>query len=168
VNDRAYRPRSREDELLVETLEDELLICDLRADGVHVLNQTAARVWRACDGRRDLRALQEHCELDEDMVLFTLDCLRKCDLLEEPPGVSRRALIRKTAIVTAGLGAALPVIRSVALPTPAMAESGPMLTTTTVTSTTTATSTTSTTTTTTTTSTTKSITTQQAATTQGP
>lgn len=135
MNDRAYRPRAREEEVLVETLDDELLVCDVRADAAHVLNETAARVWRACDGNRDLHALQQYCELDEDTVLFSLDCLRKCDLLDETPGVSRRVLIRRTAVATAGLGAALPVIRSVALPTAAMAQSLPV-TTTTVTSTT--------------------------------
>jgi hypothetical protein len=150
LNHRAYKPRAREDELLIETLDEELLVCDVRADTAHVLNETAAKVWRACDGHRDVRALQEECGLDEDTVLFSLDCLVKCDLLEEPPGVSRRVLIRRGAIATAGAGAVLPVISSLALPTPAMAISLPLLTTTTVTSTTTASPTTTTTTSTTT------------------
>jgi Coenzyme PQQ synthesis protein D (PqqD) len=159
VNDRDYRPLAREDDLLFETLEHELLVCDVRADAAHVLNETAAKVWRACDGQRDVRALQEECGLDEDTVLFSLDCLAKCDLLEETPGVSRRVLIRRTAIATAGLGAALPVISSLALPTPAMAQSLPLVTTTTVTSTTTSTTTGTTTTTTTGTTTTTTSTT---------
>jgi hypothetical protein len=158
VDDRNYRPRSREDELLVETLDDELLICDLRTDSAHVLNQTAARVWRACDGHRDVHALAQECGLDADTVRFSLDCLQKCDLLEATPGVSRRVLIRRGAIATAGAGAALPVISSLALPTAAMAQSVPMTTTTTVMISTTPGLTTTTTTSTTTTTTTSTTT----------
>jgi hypothetical protein len=122
---KTYRPRARADDLLVEPIEHELLVCDVRSDSAHVLNETAALVWRACDGRRTASELEAHCRLDASTVELALQSLRDCHLLEEdapPPGVSRRTVLQRAALAGAGLGAAMPVISSVVLPTPAMAQ----------------------------------------------
>jgi hypothetical protein len=144
---RSYRPRSRHDGILVEDLEAELVVCDTDNDSAHVLNETAAKVWLACDGERDLEALKAHCDLDEVTLELTLDCLRSCRLLDEPATsarLSRRTVLGRAAVATAGLGAALPVIQSVVLPTPAMALSVVVVTTTVTTTGTTSTTTTTT------------------------
>jgi hypothetical protein len=118
-----FRPQADEAGLLIESLGDELLVCDPSRDTAHVLNATAAKVWRACDGSRDLVALQEHCELDRDTVELALQQLRDCGLLSEPEhhaSISRREMLRK-GVIAAGLGAVLPVIQSVTVPAAAAA-----------------------------------------------
>jgi len=120
-----HLPRARTDDLLVEQLEHELLVCDVRSDSAHVLNETAALVWRACDGERTSSELEAYCRLDAATVELALQSLRECHLLEEDeplPGVSRRSVLQRAALAGAGLGAAMPLISSVVLPTPAMAQ----------------------------------------------
>jgi Coenzyme PQQ synthesis protein D (PqqD) len=43
-------PRAREAGLIVRELEDETLVYDADTDRAHCLNQTAARIWKHCDG----------------------------------------------------------------------------------------------------------------------
>jgi hypothetical protein len=125
MSESPFRPKAREQSLLVEPVDGELIILDEERNQAHLLNPIAAEVWRACDGRRDIPALQAHCALDQDVVQLALDGLRSRHLLEAsgPDGVSRRAMLRRSAIVGAGLGVAIPIIRSITVPTPAMATS---------------------------------------------
>jgi hypothetical protein len=128
---KTYHPRARTDDLLVEPMEHEVLVCDVRSDSAHVLNETAALVWRACDGQRTASELEAYCRLDASTVELALQSLRECHLLEEdeaPPSVSRRTVLQRAALAGAGLGAAMPLISSVVLPTPAMAATGPTTT----------------------------------------
>lgn len=121
-----YRPRAREQALLVESLDEELLVFDERRARAHSLNETAARVWRACDGERDIYALQVECALDAETLQLALDRLRTAGLLDEPEGpdhVSRRAILKRSVAAGTALGVAVPVIRSITAPTPAMAAS---------------------------------------------
>ena len=135
------RPVKREQGLLLEELDDELVVCDPTANAAHVLNAAAADVWRACDGQRDLQALERACGFDEVTVIAALDGLHECGLLLEGPRgavsdepanpadeadfrLSRRGLLTKGAAIGAGIGLAVPMIRSIALPSPAAAASG--------------------------------------------
>lgn len=114
----SYRPRARVEGLHVQELGDELLIFDSNDDHAHSLNETAARVWRACDGSRDLDALEQACAVDRGSLELALELLRERGLLEEPsPPVtfSRRKLL--------GAAVALPVVVSAVAPTAAMASS---------------------------------------------
>lgn len=127
MEDRSYRPRARDDGLLVEPLGDELLVFDLHSDRAHSLNANLTKVWRACDGERDIDALQNASELDDDALQLALEMLRSARLLDEPedPGrVSRRAILQKSLAAGAGIGVGIPAIRSIIAPTPAMAQSG--------------------------------------------
>ena len=120
MSDHSYRPKAREDGLLVEPMDEELLVFDSERNRAHSLNQTAARVWRACDGERDISALQVACGLDEETLQLALERLRTSRLLDEadgPPPVSRRLMLRKSVIAGAGIGVALPIIRSINAPT---------------------------------------------------
>jgi hypothetical protein len=120
----------------VEEVEDELVIYDKRADSAHRLNRTAAVVWRHCDGEHDVPALVDvlRTELggdlaDEDLVRIALDGLAAKDLIEGTPErsyedtqLSRRRFIRRVG--TVGVAAlALPIVSSLAAPTPASAQS---------------------------------------------
>ena len=133
MSDGLRRPQVRVLGLLVEALGDELLVFDSERHRAHSLNPTAARVWQACDGQRDLSALQAHCALDRDTLELALDRLRASHLLEEPPGpgpdrVSRRVMLRRSAIASAGIGVAVPIIRSIVAPSAAMAASSTCIT----------------------------------------
>jgi len=126
-----YKPRARQDELVVEGLGDETLVYDMRNHKAHCLNQTAAAVWNRCDGKAtvsELRAALE-AELDTgvgaDMIWLALDQLGKARLLSErlPGPISQTPLSRRAAMKRLGLGAAiaLPLVTSILAPTTAEA-----------------------------------------------
>ena len=119
-------PRRRDD-LHVERLDDELCIYDEATQRAHVLNETAARVWESCDGRRGVgelaTALARETEgltpaAAEGVVAEALARLREVGLLLEEgdvavagSGLTRRALL--------GLGvgaAAIPVVQTRRVP----------------------------------------------------
>ena len=52
------RPRPRPD-IVVESLDEELLLFDAEAGMGYVLNPTAARIWRLLDGTRSVRDIAE-------------------------------------------------------------------------------------------------------------
>jgi hypothetical protein len=117
--------------VLWEELGDELLVFDSQRNRAHSLNSTAAAVWRACDGSRNVCDIARTCGLDEDVALLALERLRVRHLLEpevaslheERAVVSRRSLLRRGLVAGSALGVAVPVIRSISAPTPAMAAS---------------------------------------------
>ena len=128
-------PRARQDGLVVEQVDEELLIYDLERDRAHSLNATAARVFRHCDGERDAAALAARLSdeagesVDEELVRAALGRLSDARLLEEPVartspqerGWSRREALRKLGYAGAA-GLALPVVKSIVAPTPAEAQ----------------------------------------------
>ena len=130
-------PQARQDRLVVQELGDETIIYDEQRNHIHRLNQTAALVWRHCDGRRtagDLAGVLEDelgVPATEEMVWLALDRLEKEHLLQErlvrpeaAAQISRRQMLRKAALV-GGATLLLPVIQSMVAPTPAMAMSPP-------------------------------------------
>ena len=125
-------PRARTEGLVIQELPDEVLIYDRDRDKAHCLNQTAALVWKYCDGKttvpnmaRKLARELDSAAIDEKVIWYALDQLSKDHLLEEslaPPamlaGMSRRQMVRTlglTAIV------AVPLVTSIMAPTPAQA-----------------------------------------------
>jgi hypothetical protein len=119
-------PQARKDGVVVRELPDELLVYDLERHKAHCLNQTAAAVWRHCDGETSASeigfrlAREFSTPVDEDLVWLALDELSKLDLLESPvlrpgPGMSRAKLVRRVGVVTAAL--ALPAAMTLKVPT---------------------------------------------------
>ena len=127
------------DELRVVDLPDEVLIYDLKRHQAHCLNQTAAFVWRRCDGQTSVAQLAALLQADleglniaaaEEMVWLALDRLSRAHLLRErvlPPavaaGIPRRALLRKVALAVVGGALVLPLVETIVAPTVAMAAS---------------------------------------------
>ena len=112
----------------VEALGDELSIYDWQRLQMHSLNPTAAQVWQMCDGHTSPQEMAARLGTPqaEVVVWHSLDELTKAHLLQnevEKPvwyqTTSRRQFIKLGAAV------ALPVIVSVAVPTPVMAASAP-------------------------------------------
>ena len=124
-------PRRRADGLVIHALPDEVLVYDRERDQAHCLNQTAALVWRACDGSLSPARIAQQLttQLDqtvsEDIVLLALARLDQFHLLEPAPSYQATlpALSRRQMVRTLGVAAAvaLPVITSIVAPTPAQA-----------------------------------------------
>jgi hypothetical protein len=129
-------PKARKEKLIIKELADETLVYDLENDKAHCLNQTAARVWKNCDGNRtvaELTALlaeETNSTVPNEVVWLALDQLAKFDLLDDTPklsfqfaGMNRRELVRRI-----GMGAlALPLIVSLAAPPASAQASNPSL-----------------------------------------
>lgn len=126
-------PRSRNDDLMMREVGDELVVYDLRAHRVHLLNVTASLVWRYCDGKTAIEDVAALLGSDLDLpvrrraVSLALDELAEAALLEGPriveedePSLSRRDLVRRVG--TAAL-IAMPLVQSIAMP-PAAATPG--------------------------------------------
>jgi hypothetical protein len=123
-------PRARHDDLLVEDILDEVLIYDLRSKQAHCLNATAAAIWRACDGHTSVTALAAGANetigapCHEDVIMLALEQLRERYLIDPLPAsasplVSRRELMERVAVPLL----LLPLITTLSVPTPAMAQS---------------------------------------------
>lgn len=127
----AQFPTARKSGLVVQELPGELLVYDTENNKAHCLNQTAAFVWKACDGKKsaadisDLYKTESGAGLSEEVVWLAIDQLNENALLEHQvrtvfAGQSRREVLKKigfTSIV------ALPVIASLVAPRNAMAAS---------------------------------------------
>jgi hypothetical protein len=120
----ARLPKARTDNLVVRELDDETLVYDMDRDQAHCLNQTAALVWKQCDGKTTAseaaRALKKELDapVDADVIWLAVTQLQRFHLVDvsgKSPAVSRRDLVLKYA--PAAL--ALPVIMSISAPAPA-------------------------------------------------
>ena len=124
-------PKARRDKLVVQELPDEVLVYDLERDKAHCLNQTAALVWKNCDGQSDAAKIAARLgeefktPVDERMVWFALEQLGRDRLLEQaivPPaamsGMTRRQMVRTLGLAAA---VALPLVTSIVAPSPAQA-----------------------------------------------
>lgn len=126
-------PVARHQDLLTQEVGGELVVYDQARHRVHRLNETAAIVWRQCDGRTDVSAIAKslpQTEATEEVVWLALEKLGKANLLEarvESPAAvrdqSRREWMRRAAIA-GGAVMLLPVVSSMTAPTPAAADSG--------------------------------------------
>ena len=52
-------PQARMDDLVMKEMPDEVLIYDLKQHKAHCLNQTAAMIWRHCDGQTSITAISQ-------------------------------------------------------------------------------------------------------------
>jgi hypothetical protein len=124
-------PVRRNDALVVQEVDGEVLIYDLKKDKAFCLNNTSALVWRGCDGKRTITDINNwigkhlNSQTNEEVVWLALDQLSKEDLLENQIKLENRLgeLPRREAIKRIGAASliALPVIASLA--TPAAAQS---------------------------------------------
>lgn len=118
-------PKARHGGLVIRELPEELLVYDAETHGAHCLNETAALVWKQCDGRSSVPEIAAKVsatvgtEIDDDVVWLALEDLWKRDLLVGEPApadegtMSRAQLLRRSAVAAA---VAVPVIVSVVAP----------------------------------------------------
>ena len=147
-----FLPSARRTGIIRKEVDGELLVYDLTRDKAHCLNESAAAIWKRCDGRTSIKAIaaslakEVGTTVDERVVWLALADLRRTHLLEEPraaeqnedsntsPGKRQKngqwpqvmlGMSRREAVKRIGLGAAiaLPVVISITAPTAAQANS---------------------------------------------
>jgi hypothetical protein len=121
-------PRARQQGLIIEALPGEVLVYDSERDRAHCLNQTAALVWKYCDGKTTVSHMARNLErdlntpnVDERMVSYALEQLSRDHLLVESfvPAAILSGLTRRQMVRALGLAAviAVPVVTSIVVPT---------------------------------------------------
>jgi hypothetical protein len=123
-------PKARKNKLIVKELRGEVLIYDEDNHKAHCLNETAALVWKFCDGRTGIpkmtRLLEKEMNIavPQQMVWLAIKELEGSRLLDMSatqqswiPQTSRRAVLRTIGIAAV----ALPLITTITNPTAAAA-----------------------------------------------
>jgi hypothetical protein len=122
-------PSARKSGLVIQEMPDEVLVYDLESNKAHCLNETAAFVWKSCDGKTSVSEIaalvdsKSGAKVSEDLVWLAIDQLSENNLLEEElradfAGQSRREVIKKIGLATV---VAIPVIASLVAPRSALA-----------------------------------------------
>ena len=120
-------PLARSEGLIIESMEDEVLVFDLKSQKSHCLNRTAVLIWKHCDGQTNVAQMSRILNKDLDVLIseqaiwLGLKQLAGAHLLQErlntPANVakvSRRELIRRVGLTAA---ATLPLILTITAPT---------------------------------------------------
>ena len=124
-------PKARRDGLVVRELPDELLIYDTETHEAHCLNETAAFVWKQCDGTTSVSEIasrlsaETKTEVDDELVWVALEDLWKQQLLAGEPAAADEAMMSVTALRRQGWCSAavvaVPAVISMVAPTAAHA-----------------------------------------------
>jgi hypothetical protein len=127
------RPKAKREGLLVEESGSEVLVYDLERHRVHCLNESAARIWTLCNGKRTVEEIAGKLEIALDpssREIVARDAIAQLDrleLVEDAEGaalkMSRREIIRKIGIGALAAGIVLPLVTSIASPAAAQAAS---------------------------------------------
>lgn len=124
-------PIARTNGLVVQEVPDEVLVYDLESNKALCLNQSAAMVWRSCDGKTSVSEIARLVEeqaggtINEDFVWLAIDQLSENNLLEKQVAVGFNGQSRREAIKKIGMASmiAVPIIASLVAPKSAMAAS---------------------------------------------
>lgn len=117
-------PNARKKGLVVQEVPNEVLIYDLETDKAHCLNETAAAVWRFCDGKTPVQQIARAVgrelgrEVSDHLVWLAIDQLSEHRLLEREVKTAFTGQSRREALKKIGLASmvALPIIASLAAP----------------------------------------------------
>lgn len=108
-------PLARNNDLVVQMIDKELLIYDLQNNKALCLNETAKLVFHACDGKTGFdELLKKNPQLNKGIIQLTLEKLSQENLLTEKfeSGIPRREMLQKAALTAI----ALPIISTVIVP----------------------------------------------------
>lgn len=122
MNNSQY-PLARTNGLVVQEVPNEVLVFDMETNEAHCLNETAAMVWKYCDGKTSVPQIAEILgegknSVSDDLIWLAIDQLNEHKLLEKEvetkfAGQSRREVLRKIGLASM---IALPIIASMAAP----------------------------------------------------
>ena len=129
MNNSQY-PLARTNGLVVQEVPNEVLVFDTETNEAHCLNETAAMVWKYCDGKTSVAQIAEILSenkgsgTNDDLVWLAIDQLNEHKLLQKTveskfAGQSRREVLRKIGLASV---VALPIIASMAAPTSVLAQ----------------------------------------------
>ena len=120
-------PVTRTEDIVIQIIDKEVLIYDLKTNKAYCLNETSNIIFQACCKKTSFDELKRKHKFSEDIIFLALDEFRRENLLAENQsynspfsGMSRREAIRKVGFASA---AALPVIAFLVAPTAAMSAS---------------------------------------------
>lgn len=125
----SQKPVARKEGLVIQEMPDEVLVYDLETNKAHCLNETAAFVWKACDGENSVADItrlfgsESKQPVQEDLIWLAIDQLNESNLLAEELKANYNGQTRREAIKKIGLAAviALPIVSSLVAPTAALA-----------------------------------------------
>lgn len=127
-NTRQLTPTARQDDLVIQEVDGETLVYDLKRHKAHCLNRTAAFVWKHCDGNQTVGEVARRLEqelgapVSREVVWLAIDQLEKLGLVKGSARsghtVSRREVMRRIGFSAA---VALPLVTSILAPTAAQA-----------------------------------------------
>jgi Coenzyme PQQ synthesis protein D (PqqD) len=126
------KPIARCENIVVQEMPEETLVYDLTINKAFCLNQTAALVWKNCDGQRNVTEIAQILQnsmkspVSDDLVWLAIDQLSKDNLLEGKPevpvfptnGMSRREAVRRIGLASAIV---LPLVAALTVPSAAYA-----------------------------------------------
>ncbi len=129
MNNSQQRPVARKEGLVIQEMPDEVLVFDTETNKAHCLNETAAFVWKSCNGTNSVADItqsfgnQSGKPVDENLVWLAIDQLNENNLLAENlqanfNGQSRREVIKKIGLAAV---IALPIVSSLVAPSAALA-----------------------------------------------
>ncbi len=121
-------PMARNSGLVVQEMPDEVLVYDMDTNKAHCLNQSAAFVWKSCDGNNTVGDIVRHFEANgngkvtEDFVWLAIDQLNENGLMDSKIAPRFEGQSRRQVLKTIGLASmvALPVIASLVAPQKAL------------------------------------------------
>ena len=124
-------PKARNENIVVQNLETEVLIYDTIIDKAYCLNETSANIFNHCDGATSFDEFKRRYKYTDELIFLALDELKEKNLLDSSAkyqtpfaGMNRREVIRKVGFATM---IALPTISSIVAPTSLNAASGAVI-----------------------------------------
>ncbi len=120
------KPIARREDLVIQEMPGEVLVYDLQTNKAHCLNETAAAIWKSCDGTNTVADISRLTNgAGEDLVWLAIDQLSEKNLLAAQVPTKFTGQTRREVIKKVGLAAvvALPIVTSLIAPTVASAGS---------------------------------------------
>lgn len=125
----SQKPVARKNSLVVQQHDNEVLVYDLESNKAHCLNESAAFVWKNCDGSKTITDITSEFAnfygkgVDENLVWLAIDQLNDSKLLDHEmkpnfDGQTRRQVLKKIGLASV---VALPLISSLVAPQAAFA-----------------------------------------------
>ena len=133
MNQGNLQPKTRIENIVVQEMNKELLIYDLKDNKAFCLNETSAIIYQLCDGTKTIAEISQSLTkksnqpISEDVIWLALDDFKKDKLLEHSEqiainfnGLNRRQIIKKIGFSSMIV---LPMISAVMAPQAAQAAS---------------------------------------------
>ena len=116
-------PKTRNEDIVVQNLKDEVLLYDMKIDKAYCLNEICGVIYNHCNGRNTFEDIRRKSQknIPDEIIWLAIEELSKQNLLVEKheSGISRRSLLQKAALSAV----ALPVIMGIIAPSSIRAQS---------------------------------------------